>query len=142
MSAGGINFILSLWAASLAVHDADPPFLNARHMYETIDSTPLGDVPWSSFNLHYNITQPMDDIPSWMEVEYEIWFRDPRLLVRNLLSNPDFESGFDYAPFQERTVNGVHRICDFMSANWSWRQAVSPRYHLFDLMNTHCVICV
>ena len=68
-----------------------------------------------------------------MKAEYDVWFQNPRVLVHNILSNPDFESGFDYAPFQERTVNGVHRFCDFMSANWPWNQAVSSRYHFFYL---------
>jgi len=62
MSASGINFILSLWAASLAVHGDEPPFSNAHSMYDTIDSTPLGDVPWSSFTLQHNGTQPVDNI--------------------------------------------------------------------------------
>lgn len=133
MSAGDINFILSLWAASLAVHDDDPPFSSASHMYDTIDSTPLGDVPWESFSLQYNGAQPVDNVPSWMKAEYDVWFRNPRALVHNILSNPDFESGFDYAPFQERNVDGVHRFCDFMSANWAWNQAVSSRYHFLYL---------
>ncbi|KAF8259070.1 hypothetical protein EI94DRAFT_1707420 [Lactarius quietus] len=51
MSGGNINFVLNLWAASLAIHDDDPPFSNAQHMYDTINSTPLGDIPWESFTL-------------------------------------------------------------------------------------------
>jgi hypothetical protein len=47
-------------------------------------------------------------------------FRNPCTLVHNLLSNPTFESGFDYAPYQERTADGVHRFQDFMSGNWAW----------------------
>lgn len=130
MSAGGIDFVLQLWAASLAIHDDEPPFLNARHMYDTIDSTPLGDVPWESVSLQYNGAQPTENVPSWMKAEHDIWFRNPRSLVHNLLSNPDFESGFHYAPFQEHTADGVHCFCDFMSANWAWKQAVSFHYHL------------
>ena len=136
MSAGDINFLLSLWSASLAVHGDEPPFLNASCVYETIDSTPLGDVAWESFSLQYNGTQPESNIPSWMQAEYDVWFREPRTLVHNLLSNPDFKSAFDYAPYQERTADGlVHRFHDFMSANWAWKQAVSLCYYnLFDLI--------
>jgi hypothetical protein len=125
MSASGINFILGLWAASHAVHSAEPIFSSVGELYNTIDSTPLGDVPWESVGLYYEGARPVDNIPPWMTAEYSVWFRDPRALVHNILSNPDFESGFDYAPFQERTVDGVHRFCDFMSANWPWTQAVS-----------------
>ena len=132
MSAGDINFILNLWAASLATHDDTPPFSTATDMYNTIDATPLGDIPWQSFSLLYNGAEPAGDIPSWMKAEYDVCFRNPRTLVHNLLSNPDFEFGFDYAPFQEHTDDGVHRFRDFMSGNWAWGQAVSHQCHLFD----------
>ena len=135
MSKGDINFILGLWGASLAIHGDVPPFLNARHMYKTIDSTPLGDVPWMSFTLQYDGARPTENVPSWMKSEYNVWFRDPCSLVHNILSNTDFETGFDYSPFQERTADGVHHFCDFMSANWAWKQAVSPVYHLSKYIN-------
>jgi hypothetical protein len=134
MSAGDINCLLSLWAASLAIHGDEPPFSKASHLYDTIDSTPLGDVTWESFGLQYNGPRPAENVPSWMQAEYDVWFRDPCTLVRNLLSNPDFKSGFDYAPYQERTTDGVHRFKDFMSANWAWKQAVSLRYDLYNLI--------
>jgi hypothetical protein len=129
MSAGDINFLLSLWAASLAVHGDEPPFSKATDMYNTIDSTPLGDLAWESFSLQYNGIRPVNNVPSWMEAEYDVWFRDPCILVRNLLSNPDFKTDFDYAPFQERTTDGTHRFQDFMSGNWAWTQAVSVCHH-------------
>jgi hypothetical protein len=125
MSAGDINSILGLWAASLAIHNDKPPFSKATHVYDTIDSTPLGDVTWESFSLQYNGIWPEENVPSWMQAEYDVWFRDPRVLIHNLLSNPDFKSDFDYAPFQERTSDGTHRFQDFMSGNWAWNQAVS-----------------
>lgn len=132
MSAGDINFLLSLWTASLAIHSSEPPFSKTTDLYDAIDSTSLGDAAWESFSLQYNGTQPEGDVPPWMQAEYDVWFRDPRTLVHNLLSNPDFKSGFDYAPFQERTGNGVHRFHDFMSGNWAWKQAVSLLLYFFD----------
>jgi hypothetical protein len=132
MSAGDINFVLNLWAASLTPHNDEPPFSNSKELYSTIDSTLLGDVAWQSFSLQYNGTQPTGDIPSWMLAEYDVWFRDPLNLVRNMLSNPDFSSDFDYAPFQEYTANGIHRFKDFMSGIWAWLQAVSLRFFLID----------
>jgi hypothetical protein len=119
MSASNINFILNLWAASLAVHGAEPPFLSTSQMYKTIDSTPLGDVPWEFVSLQYGGTQPEDNILLWMKEGYDIWFRDPCALVHNILSNPNFESEFNYVPFQEHTVDGIHHFCDFMSASWA-----------------------
>jgi hypothetical protein len=41
---GDFNFLISLWAASLAIHGDEPPFSKATDMYNTIDSTPLGDL--------------------------------------------------------------------------------------------------
>jgi hypothetical protein len=64
MSGGDIDFIFNLWAASLAVHDDVPPFANHANMYDTIDVSPLGDVPWESFSLHYNGLRPEDKVPS------------------------------------------------------------------------------
>ncbi|KAG2117733.1 hypothetical protein DEU56DRAFT_874097 [Suillus clintonianus] len=117
MSGGDIDFIFNLWAASLAAHGETPPFTNHVEMYNVIDSTPLGDVAWQSFSSEYNGALPEGDIPTWMTSEYDVWFRDPRILVHNILSNPDFEGEFDYAPLQEYdTSNGAHRFQDFMSA--------------------------
>ncbi|KAF8221283.1 hypothetical protein L208DRAFT_1328845, partial [Tricholoma matsutake] len=128
MSAGDINCMLNLWAASLAIHNDEPPFSNTTDLYRTIDSTPLGDVAWESFSLQYNGVQPAEGVPSWMQAEYDVWFRDPCALVHNLLSNPDFKSDFDYMPFQEKTTDRVHRFQDFMSGNWAWHQAVNSFY--------------
>lgn len=102
MSGSDIDFIFNLWAASLASHGDTPPFANHADMYETIDATPLGDVSWESFSLQYNGVRPEGDVPSWMMAEYDVWFRDARHLVHNIISNPDFKNDeFDYAPLQE-----------------------------------------
>jgi len=128
MSAGDINLLLSLWAVSLATHSNEPLFSKAMDMYNMIDSTPLGNAAWEFFSLQYNGTQPMENILPWMEAEYDVWFQDPHTLVHNLLSNPNFKSDFDYAPFQEHTTDGVHHFQDFMSGNWAWKQVVCLCY--------------
>ena len=125
MSAGDIDTIFRLWAASLAAHHDSPPFSNHTEMYNVIDSTPLVDLPWQSFSLEYNGDVPEEDVPSWMSAEYDVWFRDPLELVHKILSNPDFEDEIDYAPVQEYSSDGVHRFQNFMSGNWAWKQAVS-----------------
>jgi hypothetical protein len=133
MSVGHINHILALWAVSLLIHNDEPPFANASHVYDTIDSTPLGDVPWECFSLQHSGIQPEGDASSWMEADYDVWFRDPRHLVHNILSNPDFKDDFDFAPLQEHAGDENHRFCNFMSGNWAWNQAVSLQRHLFHL---------
>lgn len=125
MSAPKVNRLLDIWAASMVAHGGTPPFTNCDEMYRTIDATPLGDVPWQSFHLNYNGEKPDDDIPSWMTDEHEVFFRDPSLVVKNMLANPDFAGEFDYVPFQERDDKNNHRFEDFMSGNWAWKQAVS-----------------
>jgi Plavaka transposase len=134
MTARDINFMLYLWAASLAIHNDEPPFSSTTDLYKTIDSTPLGDVTWESFNLQYNGAQPAEGVLSWIQAEYDVWFRDPCALVYNLLSNPDFKSDFDYMPFQEKTTDGVHQFQDFMSGNWAWHQAIGLFYYFFNSM--------
>ena len=124
MSAGDIDFLLNLWAATLARHDDHPPFSNHEELYSTIDATPLGDVPWESFSLKYNGILPDHNIPPWMTSEYDVWFRDPNTLVRNLISNPDFRDEFDYSPLREFDTAENRRYQDFMSGNWAWKQAV------------------
>jgi Plavaka transposase len=133
-SAGHIDSLLHLWAASLVKHHDDPPFMNHADLYNTIDSTPLGDVPWESFSLKYNGDLPATDVPAWMTSDYDVWFRDPKVLVQNLISNPDFNNEFDYAPLQEYSTDGNHRFQDFMSGNWAWKQAVSSTPAAFTVL--------
>ena len=125
MSGGDIDILLKLWSASLIKHDNNPPFPSHDDLYKTIDSTPLGDVPWESFSLKYKGELPDHQVPAWMTAEFDIWFRDPHTIVKNLLSNPDFKDEFDYAPLQEYDANGNHRFQNFMSGDWAWKQAVS-----------------
>jgi Plavaka transposase len=63
-------------------------------------------------------------VPNWRKQEYDIWYRDPEVVVRNMLANPDFENEFEVAPYVELDVNGNRRHSDFMSANFAWRQCV------------------
>ena len=99
MSAGNFNMLSKLWGATLLKHDDTPPFSNHDELCRTIDETPVGGVAWESINLSYSGPQP-DDAPSWMESTYEIWYRDPRLLFKNMLESPEFQDFFDYAPLQ------------------------------------------
>ena len=125
MSGGHIDELLSLWAASLVEYSADPPFESHGNLYSTIDATPLGDCPWQSITLHYNGHQPENNVPSWMTSDYDVWFRSLRTLLKNMISNPDFNGEFDVAPLQEHDTAGNHRFQNLMSGNWSWKQAVT-----------------
>ena len=137
MSGGDIDILLNLWAASLARHDDDPPFRSHEDIYNTIDSTPLGDVPWESFSLQYNSNLPAGEVPPWMTSKFDVWFRDPHTIVKNLLANPDFDNEFDYSPVQEYDMEGNHRFQNFMSGNWGWKQAASHHLLPYRISTVH-----
>ncbi|KAH9965583.1 hypothetical protein BJV74DRAFT_869979 [Russula compacta] len=42
-----------------------------------------------------------------MLAEYDVWFRDPKVVLQNQLGNPDFKDEFDYAPFQKFDDNNI-----------------------------------
>ena len=129
MSAANIDMLCTLWAASLNESDADPPFAGHCDLYNTIDAIPVGGVPWQSATFTYDGPRPElpggVESPKWMESEYEIWFRDPRLLFKNMLGNHDFHGSFDYAPYRQYDKKGIRRYEHFMSGDWAWKQAVS-----------------
>lgn len=106
-------------------HGDSGPFKNSKDMLKTIDDVPLGNVPWQSFTLQYEGERPSGKPPSWMSKKNRVWFRDPREVVRNMLSNPDFDGEFDYGPVQQFDKDGNRVLTNFMSGNWAWKQAVS-----------------
>ena len=101
MSANKIDELMEIWAdQQLGEHDDDspsPPFANARDLYNVIDATELGDVPWEGFAVTYDGDVP-DNAPSWMSTPYEVWFRDPLLVMESQIGNRDFGNEMDYAP--------------------------------------------
>ncbi|KAG1906308.1 uncharacterized protein F5891DRAFT_1182556 [Suillus fuscotomentosus] len=107
MPAGQINQLLDLWASTLAKHGDKPPFADHRDLYDIINNSPFGDVNWQNFT-----------------VTYDVWFRDPREVVRNMLANPTYTSEVDYCPYREYSTEGDKRQWkDFMSGDGAWDQA-------------------
>ena len=128
MSARKIDDLLNIWAASLAPHHDDPPFKDHNELYSMIDTTPLpgGDANWKSFNLSFAADEELPpDAPNWKKMKWDVWYRDPRELINNLLQSPDFHNEFDYIPHQEYDLDGNHRFHNVMSGDWCWREAVS-----------------
>ena len=119
-----INQLLDIWSATLILHDDLPPIINHQDLHARIDAIGLGSVPWKSYTAKYQWLRPESgQIPEWMTAEYQLWYRDPRQVIHNILSNPEFALGIDYAPrcdFQ----NEKRRYCDFMSGDWAWDQCV------------------
>jgi hypothetical protein len=120
-----INRLLDLWASTLQKHDDMPPFADCRDLYKTIDNTPVGDVKWQSFSATYTGTRPTVNAPPWMDQSFDVWYRDPREVIRNMLANPDYAQEFDYRPYREfSTESDTRQWKDFMSGDWAWDQAV------------------
>ena len=134
MSAGKIDQLLHLWGSSLAAHQDTPPFADHQDLYNTIDATPIGDAPWKSFGLEYDGDRPSENAPSWMDKTYEVWYRDPQVVIKNIFANTDFDGEINYAPYHEFSADGSQRFKDFMSGEWAWDQAVrsgiSPHHWL------------
>jgi hypothetical protein len=124
-----VNRLLELWAASLVPHGVRPPITDHTDLLRQIDSIPLGNVPWECFCLSYDRPPPETTRPpEWKVTEYEIWFRNPREVIKGILSNPEFNSHIDYSAYQE-FENSKRRYCDMMSADWAWRQSVRHIIH-------------
>ena len=134
MSMRNIDTLLDLWAATLLKHDDTPPFANHADLFNTIDSTPLGDVPWQTFPLNYNWEVP-DGAPSWMTSAHDVWFRDPRLVVRNMIDNPNYGDQFDSAPTQTFNSKGHCQYQDFMTGDWVWEEAVCFYYYVIHFLS-------
>jgi hypothetical protein len=123
MSAGNFDILSQLWAASLAPYDGAPPFASHSDLCKMIDTTPIGGIPWRSITLSYNGIKP-DNAPPWMQAEYAVWYRDPYMLFKNMLENPEFADHFDYAPYRRYDTKGDRVYEHFMSGDWAWKQAV------------------
>ncbi|KAI6097637.1 hypothetical protein EDD17DRAFT_1490076, partial [Pisolithus thermaeus] len=124
LSAPQIDALLDLWGATLLEHNAKPPFDNCHSLYNTIDSIPLGDVKWQRFKVQYTGDIPPANPLPWMRQSYEVWYRDARKVVHQILGNPSYADEIDLRPFWEFSTEGDQRqYKDFMSGDWSWDQA-------------------
>ncbi|KAJ6603945.1 hypothetical protein B0H10DRAFT_1922992 [Mycena sp. CBHHK59/15] len=122
MSAGAIDELMQNWAAR-PESMGDPPFADHHDLYNTIDATELGHVPWESFTVSYNKPLAPSDVTPWKTQEYVVHFRDPRKVLHQQLANPDFKAETDFAPKQVFGEGNSREYQDFMSGNWAWRQA-------------------
>ncbi len=128
MSKDEFNCLMQIWARTLSP-DRDPPFQDVRDMHDTIDAIELGGVPWQSFTITFKDTddEEPDDAP-WKAKSYDVWFRDPREIIKLQLGNRDFAGEMDYSPKKVYVrEKKKRRYQDFMSGQWAWEQAVC--YH-------------
>lgn len=120
-----INDLMQCWARTLAPGH-DPPFASVDDLLETIDSIQLGHVPWKSFVVSYQPKEGEDaDGAPWKLKTYDVWYRDPREVLKNQLSSRDFENEMDFAA--KKVVDSktkARRFQDYMSGEWAWEQSV------------------
>ena len=123
MSAGNIDDLLDLWAESMENSYDSPPFESHEHVYETIDATHYGDAPWKCFTVSYSgeASQPC---PTWQKDIWEVFYRDPDVVLSQMLGNPDFHGQFDYASYVHLDKGGSRIWSDFMSGNFAFCQSV------------------
>ena len=98
-----------------------------------IDEISVGDAPWHSFSVRYNDRLDGADHsgpqPKWMLDVYEVFYHDPRLVVRQMLANPDFKDGMDFSPYHVVfDKDGTRQYQHLMSGDWAWDQVVSPPF--------------
>jgi Plavaka transposase len=84
-----ITDLMQIWATSLPP-DHDPPFANKADLYDTIDSTLVGDVPWESFTISYTSEMGEGEAAPWKLATYNVWYWDPHVVLKSQLANPDF----------------------------------------------------
>jgi hypothetical protein len=121
MSAGHTNKLMALVAQ---FGDGESPFKNYSSLCSTIDASELGDVPWECSTFQYQGETSGDQVPEWMTTRYEIYYRDPREVIKNMIADTTFKHAFDYVPYQEFDEDGDRRYEDFMSGDWAFHQAV------------------
>lgn len=124
MSAGNIDTLLEIWGLTMAQNEDLGPFTNYEQMYGAIDSISFGDAPWKCFSAGYQ-GEKGPNHPSWQDAEYDVWYRDPATVIKQLFDNPDFDKQFDYAPYVGLNKAGKQKWSDFMSGNFAWRHSVS-----------------
>lgn len=101
MSNAATDQLFDLMAVQLLEHNGSPPFVDHKDLHRVINATQLGNVPWQCFSVQYMGEHPEHDTPLWMDEEYEVWYRDPRLMAHNMLANPTYKGEIDFVPFQE-----------------------------------------
>ena len=123
MSGGDINVLMDIWALDKAKNNDVGPFESVEHMYKVIDVTKAGDAPWKCFSTFYE-GETDENSPAWKLDSYQVWYRDPDVVIHNLLDNPDFHGQFDYQPYVEVGRDGKRWYNNVMSGNFAWRHSV------------------
>ncbi len=127
MSQGDVNDLMDLWALDLRKYEDEgqAPFSNHQALHKVIDEIQVGSAPWKCFETVVPEDLASDcHAPEWQKRSYQIWFRDPDVVISNILANREFEKEFDTPPYVHLDPDGKRRWSDFMSGNYAWRHVV------------------
>lgn len=128
-----IDHLLELWAATLVPHNDSVPIANHPNLHRQIDAIGLGNVRWEHTCLKYKGSLPAATRhPEWKTTEYDVWYRDPREVIKNILGRPDLEGHVDYAAYQEFN-DEKRQYGNMMSGDWAWRQSVRMRPYVLNV---------
>ncbi|KAJ3742783.1 hypothetical protein DFH05DRAFT_1495496 [Lentinula detonsa] len=124
MSQPNINELLDLWCLDIQrrFNGDSAPFGNHQELLETIDSIQDGSAPWKCLETQIDESF-LPDAPEWQKTSYQVWYRDPDMVIANILKNPDFANEFDPAPYVHVGRDGKRRWSNMMSGNFAYRQA-------------------
>jgi len=81
----------------------------------------------ASFSVQYTGVQSNNSgapQPKWMSDTHEVFYRDPRLVIHEMLANPDFKDGMDFVPYHAFDKDGIRMYQHLMGGNWAWEQVV------------------
>src|ERR1700753_3616327 len=91
-----VDTLLELLAATLVPHTNSPPITNHRDLHHQIDAVKVGDVWWENTCLKYD--GPLPEVtcpPEWKTATYDVWYWNPREVIKNILACPDLEGHVD-----------------------------------------------
>ncbi|KAH9031198.1 hypothetical protein EDB85DRAFT_2074139 [Lactarius pseudohatsudake] len=141
MSASNINELLKYWAQSVTQDETLSPFDLCHSLYVTIDAICDGDAPWQCMTVSAATDDLSEDVPLWKRQDFKVWYRDPDVVIANLLDNPDFASQFDAAPYIATNSQGKRRWTDFMSGQFAWRRSISDMIYNVDHTTEGAMYC-
>lgn len=97
-----IDHILKIWAATLIPHNDSAPIMNHLALHQQINAIDLSDVQWEHEYLKFKGPLPTAvRHTEWKTSKYDVWYRDPRQVIKNILAHPDFDGHVDYMAYQE-----------------------------------------
>ena len=73
MPVGQIDELLEIIVVMNAMTGGEGPFKTHKDLYNTINTTNLGDAPWNHFNLNYQ-GETNASSPPWQTENFPVWF--------------------------------------------------------------------